>query len=99
MKRQLSLKYKAEGTPSFDRVSIKNHDLEGSEIVIRFHYFSDGGVDLQAVGVLTGFYQWEVKKLETSNKRFSDMGYLGNIGSRAKFQIQDYDYYLVESQF
>ena len=83
----MSLKYKAEGTPSFERVSIKNHDLEGSEIVIRFHYFSDDWVDLQAVGVLTGFYQWEVRKLETLNRRFADMGYLGNIGSRAKFKI------------
>ena len=54
---------------------------------------------MQAVGVLTGFHQWEASKLETLNRRFSDMGYLGNIGSRARFMIQGYDYYLVESQF
>ena len=35
----------AEGTPSFESVKIIDHDLDNSEIVMRFHYYKNNDVD------------------------------------------------------
>jgi len=88
----------AEGTPSFESVNIKDHDLDRSEIKMRFHYFKDGNVDQQAIGTLSGFFDWKTEPLVRINSNLLDMGYNGNLGSRSRFQMNNTDYYLIESQ-
>ena len=89
-----------EGTPSFESVDIKNHDLDNSTIVLRFHFWKDSDVDQQAEGTLTGWYDWDTKILTKINKNLSNMGYKGNLGSRQKFNLSDDTqcYYLMETQ-
>ena len=89
-----------EGTPSFHTVDIKDHDLDNSKIVFRFHYWMNSDVDQQALGTLTGWYDWKTEVLTSVNEKLKKMGYKGNLGSRQEFQLQDdnQDYYLVETQ-
>lgn len=91
-----SLAPTAEGTPSFESVRIENHDLDKSEIKIRFHYF--GKVDKQAIGTLNGFFEWKTEVLTRINSNLKDMSFLGNIGSRSKFEMNGTEYNLIEAQ-
>lgn len=79
-------------------MKIKDHDLDRSEIKLRFHYYKDGDVDQQAIGTLTGFFDWKAEVLTHINSNLIDMGFKGNLGSRAKFEMNNTDYYLIESQ-
>lgn len=42
-----------EGTPSFDKVQFTGH-LSTSNLTLRFHYYQENRVDLQALGVYEG---------------------------------------------
>lgn len=92
-----SLAPTAEGTPSFESVSIQNHDLDRSKIKIRFHYFKNGKVDRQAIGTLTGFFNWKTKDLTRINSNLVDMGFHGNLGSRCTFVMNGTEYNLIEA--
>lgn len=85
------------GKPSFESVNIQNHDLDSSEIKIRFHHFL-GLVDQQAIGTLTGFKYWDTLPLTLINRNLKDMGYIGNLGSRSKFSMNGTEYNLIEAQ-
>ena len=85
-----------EGTPSFDTVEFRGKLLT-SKLTLRFHYFEDSLVDQQAIGVYDGTNHgykslknrevdqkllWTTQIDRDLNKRLSDLGFKGSLGSR-----------------
>lgn len=93
-----SLAPTAEGTPSFEKVEIKNGDLSQSQITLRFHYYQDAHVDQLARGTLTNFKGWKATPSAKLNQAFQKLGGKGNLGDRSKFSWQGQNYYLQEVQ-
>ena len=88
----------AEGTPSFEKVEIKNGDLFNSEILLRFHYYKRAQVDQLASGSLTNFKIWKTTPSCPLSQAFIKLGADGNIGDRSKFIWKDQIFYLQEAQ-
>lgn len=88
----------AEGTPSFETVTMKNGDPLQSEIKLRFHYFQNIHVDQLARGVLKNFRHWRATPSPGLNAAFKKLGGHGNLGDRDKFMWRGKAYYLQEVQ-
>lgn len=88
----------AEGTPSFEKVKIKNGNLATSNIHLRFHYYKYARVDQLASGTLTNFKEWKTTPSRKLNQAFRKLGADGNIGDRSKFIWQGKSFYLQEVQ-
>lgn len=93
-----SLAPTAEGTPSFESVSVGHQGVVESEIQLRFHYYQDGDVDQLAVGTLTNFQTWEALPDKGLNTSLIEQGWRGNLGDRDKFDWNDQTFYLQELQ-
>lgn len=93
-----SLAPTAEGTPSFESVSIGKNGLDDSEIRLRFHYFKNVRVDQLAFGKLVDFKSWESEVSVQINNAFSSKGWDGNLGDRDRFMWGNNFYYLQETQ-
>ncbi|MEJ6643189.1 MAG: hypothetical protein QNL33_08005 [Akkermansiaceae bacterium] len=93
-----SLAPTAEGTPSFESVTIPNGDLSKSTIKLRFHFYEDARVDQLASGTLTNFKNWKAGPSPKLNETFKKLGGLGNLGDRDPFQWNGKKYYLQEIQ-
>lgn len=88
----------AEGTPSFEKVVLKDGHLDRSQITLRFHYFENVRVDQLASGTLTNFKSWKAHPSKKINTALKKLGGLGNLGDRSKFIWQGETYYLQEVQ-
>lgn len=88
----------AEGTPSFEKVEIKNGNLSTSTIGLRFHYYQRARVDQLAAGILTNFEHWKARPSRKQNDAFIKLGANGNIGDRSKFAWKGQTFYLQEAQ-
>lgn len=88
----------AEGTPSFEKVEIKDADPTKSQITLRFHYYKNARVDQLAHGTLTHFKEWKASPASTINQNLIQLGGHGNLGDRSKFTWKGSDYYLQEVQ-
>lgn len=88
----------AEGTPSFESVSMEGNRIDDSEIRLRFHYFKNVRVDQLATGKLTNFNSWDCEPLNAVNSELIRRGWLGNLGDRDKFIWKENVYYLQEIQ-
>ncbi|RIA09305.1 hypothetical protein OE09_1134 [Flavobacteriaceae bacterium MAR_2010_72] len=86
----------AEGTPDIRK--IEGDSPNNSTILLGFHYFNNGDVDYQAMGILKDFSHWKAWKDEISNKNIIDMGFKGNIGARSAFTVTGSDFVLLEAQ-
>lgn len=86
----------AEGTP--DIREIVGDSPNDSYIQLGFHFFNNGDVDYQAMGILKDFSHWKAWKDEVSNDNIIEMGFKGNIGARATFTISGNDYVILEAQ-
>ncbi|MGC6466564.1 MAG: hypothetical protein ACON5N_13350 [Akkermansiaceae bacterium] len=93
-----SLAPTAEGTPSFESVSIPDGDLSQSVIKLRFHFYERARVDQLAYGTLTGFQDWKAEPSPRLNREFKKLGGLGNLGDRDPFQWHGKKYYVQEIQ-
>ena len=93
-----SLAPTAEGTPSFESVTMGENGLDDSEIRFRFHYFKNVRVDQLATGTLTGFKTWKSESSDKINQTFIENGWQGNLGDRDRFSWGDQTYYLQETQ-
>ena len=93
-----SLAPTAEGTPSFESVTIPDGDLVKSTIKLRFHFYKNARVDQLATGTLTNFKNWKATPSRELNKTFKKLGGLGNLGDRDPFQWNGKTYYLQEIQ-
>ncbi len=93
-----SLAPTAEGTPSFESVTIPNGDLSKSTIKLRFHFYQNARVDQLASGTLTGFKNWKATPSRKLNAAFKKLGGLGNLGDRDAFQWDGKTYYVQEIQ-
>ena len=93
-----SLAPTAEGTPSFESVTIPNGDLSKSTIKLRFHFYEKARVDQLASGTLTHFKTWTATPSRQLNTTFKNLGGLGNLGDRDPFQWRGKKYYLQEVQ-
>ena len=93
-----SLAPTAEGTPSFEAVSIGSGGLDSSSIQLRFHYYKDQDVDQLARGTLTNFSTWTAKPADELNRTLRASGWLGNLGDRDKLNWGSKSYYLQEVQ-
>lgn len=88
----------AEGTPSFEKVEIKDGNMSTSTIRLRFHYYQRARVDQLASGILTNFEHWKARPSRKQNDAFIKLGADGNIGDRSKFAWKDQSFYLQEVQ-
>lgn len=88
----------AEGTPSFESVTMDGNNLDASEIRLRFHYFRNVRTDQLARGTLSNFNSWDAASSDTINTELIKNGWRGNLGDRDKFIWQDKVYYLQEIQ-
>ncbi len=88
----------AEGTPSFESVTIPNGDLSKSTIKLRFHFYQNARVDQLASGTLTNFKNWKATPSHKLNTDFKKLGGLGNLGDRDLFQWNGKTYYVQEIQ-
>jgi hypothetical protein len=86
----------AEGTPDIREVIGGSPD--DSYLLIGFHYFNNGDVDYQAMGVLKNFKHWKAWKDDISNRNIIKMGFHGNIGARSGFTHSGNSYVLQEAQ-
>lgn len=93
-----SLAPTAEGTPSFESVTIPNGDLSKSTIKVRFHFYENARVDQLASGTLTNFENWKANPSSKLNDTFKKLGGLGNLGDRDPFQWNGEKYYVQEIQ-
>jgi hypothetical protein len=81
----------AEGTPSIVAVSEE-------QIFIRFHYFFEGKRDLNAIGMLTRWEQWETRPDHCLNESIAAFGLKGNIGDRDEFLFKNEPFMIIEGQ-
>jgi len=88
----------AEGTPSFESVTMGSNGLDTSQIRLRFHYFKNAHVDQLARGTLNDFTFWEAEPSDTINAELVKRGWQGNLGDRDRFVWQGDVYYLQEIQ-
>lgn len=88
----------AEGTPSFESVTIGKNGMDTSQIQLRFHYFKNAQVDQLARGTLTDFKVWKAEPSDTINAERVKQGWHGNLGDRDRFVWQGDVYYLQEIQ-
>lgn len=88
----------AEGTPSFESVTMAGKNIDLSEVELRFHYYMNRRVDQLARGILTGFKSWHSKPSDRINREFITRGWRGNLGDRDRFIWQGNVYYLQEIQ-
>lgn len=95
---QRSLAPTAEGTPSFESVTMGQEGVDDSEIRLRFHYFKNVRVDQLAIGILTDFKSWKSEASDKINQAFIENGWQGNLGDRDRFSWGDQTYYLQETQ-
>jgi hypothetical protein len=95
---QRSLAPTAEGTPSFESVTMGQGGVGDSEIRLRFHYFKDVRVDQLAFGTLTDFNSWKSESSDKINEALIKNGWLGNLGDRDRFNWGEKTYYLQETQ-
>lgn len=87
----------AEGTPDIREIIGESpHD---SYILLGFHYYNNGDVDYQAMGILKNFSHWRAWKDEVSNNNILKMGYKGNIGARSAFMAYGKNYVILEAQY
>lgn len=93
-----SLAPTAEGTPSFDAVTLGARGLQTSRIDLRFHFFKNAHVDQLAQGALLNFKTWSPKPLEKANATFIRQGWRGNLGDREMLKYRGRPYYLQEIQ-
>lgn len=88
----------AEGTPSFESVTLPQDNLDMSRIELRFHYFKEARVDQLAGGTLTNFKSWKAESLDDNNAELIRRGWRGNLGDRDKFTWKERSFYLQEVQ-
>lgn len=81
----------AEGTPNF-------YGSEPSALKIGFHYLAPGGVDREAVGVLTNFTGWTTRRDGELDDALTAAGALGKHGDRDCVTFADRQLVLVEAQ-
>lgn len=93
--RTLSLQ--AEGTPSFKYVHKQGKNITNSEIGIRMHFFQNGIHDQQASCVIKNFKEYSCHSLDKLNRKIQSLGFLGNIGSRQKFEWNGKTFHLLEA--
>jgi hypothetical protein len=93
-----SLAPTAEGTPSFESVTIGKNGIEQSEIHLRFHFFKRARVDQLATGTLTNFKHWQAAPSNNINQTLINGGWKGNLGDRDSFRWKGQTYYLQETQ-
>jgi hypothetical protein len=93
-----SLAPTAEGTPSFESVTLGKEGIEQSEIHLRFHYFKGIRVDQLAAGTLTNFKHWQAEPSYHINQALIHDGWNGNLGDRDPFIWEGQTYYLQETQ-
>jgi len=95
---QRSLAPTAEGTPSFESVTMGQGGVDDSEIRLRFHYFKNVRVDQLAFGTLKGFKSWKSESSDKINQALIANGWQGNLGDRDRFNWNDQAFYLQETQ-
>ncbi|MBG7631611.1 MAG: hypothetical protein IZT56_14435, partial [Bacteroidetes bacterium] len=86
----------AEGTPDIRK--IVGETPSDSYIQIGFHYFNNGDVDYQAMGILKNFKQWKAWKDDITNYNILEKGFKGNIGGRTSFKYLNDQLIILEAQ-
>ena len=86
----------AEGTPDIREIIGKNP--EDSHVLLGFHYYNNGDVDYQAIGILKDFKHWKAWKDDITTTNIINMGFKGNIGGRYSFTVSNKTYILQEAQ-
>ena len=86
----------AEGTP--DIREIIGDNPEDSYLLLGFHYYNNGDVDYQAMGILKDFKSWKAWTDDITNKNIIGMGFKGNIGGRYAFKNNNKEFILQEAQ-
>lgn len=86
----------AEGTPSFDGITLGN-SWANSTIALRHHYYRNSDVDRQAAGRLTGFSNWTSSAVAEGTSTLEKI-YHGNMGDRDSLDFLGRKFDLMEAQ-
>lgn len=86
----------AEGTPNLFEAT--GSSPMRSEVAVGMHYFKNGSIDQQAVGVLVNFKTWVASDVVIVNRWMARSGVKGKVGSRSRFSFRGQVWEALEAQ-